>query len=143
RNVIIESALWDAQNIAQTGRALDLISDARYRFERGVDPAFMETGLEVATELALRLCGGEVSRMKVVGYQKPEVKQIAFSFSEIKRLTHLQIERDQALTILTKLGFCVEGKGDVVTVKVPTWRSDVAGKADLVEEVIRIYGLDK
>ncbi|MBX4335349.1 phenylalanine--tRNA ligase subunit beta [Bartonella raoultii] len=143
RRVIIESALWDAQSIAQTGRTLGLISDARYRFERGVDPAFMETGLEIATELALRFCGGKVSKKRVVGYQQPEIKQIAFPFSEIKRLTHLQIEREQIITILTKLGFCVEGKDDVVMVKVPTWRPDISYKTDLVEEVMRIYGLDK
>ncbi|WP_208442119.1 phenylalanine--tRNA ligase subunit beta [Bartonella raoultii] len=141
--VIIESALWDAQSIAQTGRALGLISDARYRFERGVDPAFMETGLEIATELTLRLCGGEGSKKKVVGYQQSAVKEITFPFSEIKRLTNLSIEREQAVTILTKLGFHVEGKGDAVTVKVPTWRPDIVGKADLVEEVMRIYGLEK
>lgn len=143
RRVIIESALWDAQSIAQTGRTLGLISDARYRFERGVDPAFMETGLEIATELVLRLCGGEVSKAKIVGYQQQETKQIAFPFSEIKRLTHLDIEPAKVISILTKLGFCVEGKGNIVTVKVPSWRPDIMGKADLVEEVMRIYGLDK
>ncbi|UNE54315.1 phenylalanine--tRNA ligase subunit beta [Bartonella machadoae] len=143
RRVIIESALWDAQSIAQTGRTLGLISDARYRFERGVDPAFMEKGLEIATELVLRLCGGESSKTKIVDYQQPEIKQIPFPFSEVKRLTNLQIEREKVLTILTKLGFCIEGEGDVVTVQVPTWRPDIAGKADLVEEVMRIYGLDK
>ncbi|WP_019219177.1 phenylalanine--tRNA ligase subunit beta [Bartonella florencae] len=143
RRVIIESALWDTKSIAQTGRALGLISDARYRFERGVDPAFMETGLEIATELTLRLCGGEVSKKKVVGYQQPAVNQISFPFSEIKRLTHLQIEHEQVIAILEKLGFCIEGKGDIVTVKVPTWRPDIGGKADLVEEVMRIYGLEK
>lgn len=143
QRVIIESALWEAQSIAQTGRTLGLISDARYRFERGVDPAFMETGLEIATELVLRLCGGEVSKAKVVGYQQQETKQIAFPFSEIKRLTHLEIEPAKVISILTKLGFCVEGKGDVVTVKVPSWRPDIMGKADLVEEVMRVYGLDK
>ncbi|WP_375614907.1 phenylalanine--tRNA ligase subunit beta [Bartonella sp. AC10YNML] len=141
--VIIESALWDAQSIAQTGRALGLISDARYRFERGVDPAFIETGLEIATELVLRLCGGEVSKKRIVGYQQQEIKQIAFPFSEIKRLTNLEIEPEKVISILTKLGFFVEGKGDVVTVKVPSWRPDIMGKADLVEEVMRIYGLDK
>ncbi|GAA5104690.1 phenylalanine--tRNA ligase subunit beta [Bartonella jaculi] len=142
RHVIIESALWDSKSIAQTGRALGLISDARYRFERGVDSAFMEKGLEIATELVLRLCGGEGSKANIVGYQQPEIKQIAFPFSEIKRLTNLEIERAQAITILTRLGFGTEGEGDVVTVKVPTWRPDIAGKADLVEEVMRIYGLD-
>ncbi|WP_375636353.1 phenylalanine--tRNA ligase subunit beta [Bartonella sp. AP152HLJHH] len=141
--VIIESALWDARSIAQTGRALGLISDARYRFERGVDPAFIETGLEIATELVLRLCGGEVSKKRIVGYQQQEIKQIAFPFSEIKRLTNLEIEPEKVISILTKLGFFVEGKGDVITVKVPSWRPDIMSKADLVEEVMRIYGLDK
>ncbi|WP_455478834.1 phenylalanine--tRNA ligase subunit beta [Bartonella sp. B10] len=143
RRVIIESALWDAQSIAQTGRVLGIISDARYRFERGVDPDFMETGLKIAKEFVLRFCGGKVSKTKIVGYQKPAIKQITFPFSEIKRLTHLEIEREQAITILTQLGFCVEDEGDVATVKVPTWRHDIAGKADLVEEVMRVYGLDK
>ncbi|EJF85487.1 phenylalanine--tRNA ligase subunit beta [Bartonella rattimassiliensis] len=143
QRVIIESALWDAQSIAQTGRSLNLISDARYRFERGVDPTFMETGLEIATELVLRLCGGEISKTKVIGYQQQELKQIAFPFSEIKRLTSLKIEPAQVITILTKLGFRIQGKGEVVAVKVPSWRPDIIGKADLVEEVMRIYGLDK
>lgn len=143
RCIIIESALWNSQSIAQTGRALGLVSDARYRFERGVDPVLMEAGLEIATELVLRLCGGEASISQVVGYQPPAIKEIAFPFSEIKRLTNLNMEREQAVTILTQLGFSIEGEGDVVTVKVPTWRHDIAGKADLVEEVMRIHGLDK
>ncbi|WP_455476028.1 phenylalanine--tRNA ligase subunit beta [Bartonella sp. B17] len=143
RRVLIESALWDARSIAQTGRVLGLVSDARYRFERGVDPAFMETGLDVATELVLRFCGGEVSKTKIVGYQQPEIKHITFPFSEIKRLTHLEIERERVIAILTHLGFHIEEEGDIVTVNVPTWRLDIFGKADLVEEVMRIYGLDK
>ncbi|AGF73982.1 phenylalanyl-tRNA synthetase beta chain [Bartonella australis AUST/NH1] len=143
RRVIIESALWDPRSIAQTGRKLGLISDARYRFERGVDPAFMESGLEVATGLTLSLCGGEVSMAQVISYRKPEIKEIVFPFAEIKRLTNLEIEHERAATILVQLGFSIEGKGDVVTVKVPTWRPDITGKADLVEEVMRIYGLDK
>ncbi|MET3559595.1 phenylalanyl-tRNA synthetase beta chain [Bartonella japonica] len=143
RHVIIESALWDAQSIAQTGRALGLITDARYRFERGVDPAFMEMGLDIATSLTLRLCGGENSKMKIVGYHQLAMRQITFPFSEIKRLTNLEIEPAQVVSILSRLGFDIEGEGDVITVKVPTWRSDIVGKADLVEEVMRIYGLDK
>ncbi len=93
--------------------------------------------------MVLRLCGGEVSKKRIVGYQQQEIKQIAFPFSEIKRLTNLEIEPEKVISILTKLGFFVEGKGDVVTVKVPSWRPDIMGKADLVEEVMRIYGLDK
>ncbi|ATO58119.1 phenylalanine--tRNA ligase subunit beta [Bartonella sp. 1-1C] len=143
RRVIIESALWDSKNIARTGRSLGLISDARYRFERGVDPAFMESGLEIAAEFVLRFCGGEASTTQVIGYKKPEIKKIVFPFSEIKRLTNLEIGPEQAFTLLTQLGFGLEGKGDVVTVTVPTWRLDIVGKADLVEEIMRIYGLDK
>ncbi|WP_407965562.1 phenylalanine--tRNA ligase subunit beta [Bartonella sp. C271] len=143
RRVIIESALWNSKNIAQTGRSLGLISDARYRFERGVDPAFMESGLEIAIELVLRLCGGEASTTQVIGYKKPEIKEIVFPFSEIKRLTNLEIEPEKAFSFLIQLGFVIEGKGNVVTVEVPTWRPDIVGKADLVEEIMRIYGLDK
>ncbi|ALE03339.1 phenylalanine--tRNA ligase subunit beta [Bartonella ancashensis] len=142
RHVIIESAIWDPRNIAKTGRTLGLISDARYRFERGVDPSFMEPGLKIATELALKLCGGEASKVQTTGYQQSERKRIIFPFSEIKRLTNLEIEREHVVTILDRLGFNIEGRGDSVTVEVPTWRPDVIGKADLVEEVIRIYGLD-
>ncbi|MCZ2328002.1 phenylalanine--tRNA ligase subunit beta [Bartonella sp. F02] len=143
RRVIIESALWDPLSIARMGRVLGLVSDARYRFERGVDPSFMEAGLEIATELVFDLCGGEASKVQVIGYQQPKRKQISFPFSEIKRLTSLEIERKEAIAILTRLGLHVEGTGDVVTVTVPTWRHDIEGKADLVEEVMRIYGLDK
>jgi phenylalanyl-tRNA synthetase beta chain len=138
--VLIESALWDALNVARTGRALGIITDARYRFERGADPEYMVPGLELATRLVLDLCGGEPTEAQVVGY-KPKI--VSFPLSEVKRLTGLDVPRDESLSILTRLGFKPIGNGDVVDVEVPSWRPDVDGKADLVEEVMRIHGVDE
>ena len=142
KNVIIESALWDPRNVAATGRSFGIVSDARYRFERGVDPEFMEPGLAFATEMAMKLCGGKPSKAHTIGEKSVEQKVIRFPFAEIKRLTGLELSHEAATIILQHLGFVVEGKGDVVTVKVPTWRPDIDGKADLVEEVMRIHGLN-
>lgn len=142
-NVLIESALWDPMMIARTGRDMGIITDARYRFERGVDPKFMADGCELATQLVTNFCGGEPSKMSITGYQEPKAKHVSFPFSEVKRLTGLNVSNDQSADILTRLGFEVVGDGDVVDVAVPTWRPDVDGKADLVEEVMRIYGVNE
>ncbi|MCF1483125.1 MULTISPECIES: phenylalanine--tRNA ligase subunit beta [Rhizobium/Agrobacterium group] len=142
-NVLIESALWDPINIAKSGRSLGIITDARYRFERGIDPEYMVPGLERTTELVLEMCGGKAASAKVVGYQGHTKKIIDFPFSEVKRLTGLNVSTDESRTILTGLGFEVSGEGEVVKVAVPSWRPDVDGKADLVEEVMRMHGVDK
>lgn len=142
-DVLIESALWDPLNIAKTGRGLGIITDARYRFERGVDPETMVSGLERATQLVLDLCGGVAAAVNVVGYQKPEAKRIAFPLSEVKRLTGIDVPDSDSIEILNRLGFVVEGSAPELQVSVPSWRPDVDGKADLVEEVLRIHGVDK
>jgi len=142
-DVLIESALWDPINIAKSGRALGIITDARYRFERGVDPEYMVPGLDRTTELVLELCGGKPAEAKVVGYKGFEAKVVDFPFAEVKRLTGLEVSTDESREILTRLGFTVEGSGERVSVKVPSWRPDVDGKADLVEEVMRIHGVDQ
>ena len=144
-DVLIESALWDPMNIAKSGRSLGIITDARYRFERGVDPEYMVPGLERTTELVLELCGGTAARAEVVGYKGYEPKIVEFPFSEVKRLTGLEIPAEEMKQILSRLGFVVaKGTGDVgsCSVAVPSWRPDVDGKADLVEEVMRIHGVD-
>jgi phenylalanyl-tRNA synthetase beta chain len=141
-DVLIESALWAPMNIAKTGRVLGIITDARYRFERGVDPEFMVPGLDLATQMVIDLCGGEASETVVEGYTKPTNKTVSFPFSDVKRLTGIEVSNDDSTEILTRLGFAVEGKGAVVDVTVPSWRPDVDGKADLVEEVMRINGVD-
>ncbi len=140
--VLIESALWDPMNIARTGRDLGIITDARYRFERGVDPAYMVEGMELATRLVLEMCGGTPSEPLVVGYSEPERKIIRFPLSEVKRLTGLDIPQADSISILDKLGFESQGDGDTVDVLAPTWRPDIDGKADLVEEVMRIHGIN-
>ncbi|WP_429931479.1 phenylalanine--tRNA ligase subunit beta [Agrobacterium vitis] len=142
-NVLIESALWDPINIAKSGRSLGIITDARYRFERGIDPEYMIPGLERTTELVLEMCGGVAATTKVVGYKGHTQKVVDFPFSEVKRLTGLNVSTDESRSILTGLGFEVSGEGDVVKVAVPSWRPDVDGKADLVEEVMRMHGVDK
>jgi phenylalanyl-tRNA synthetase beta chain len=141
-DVLIESALWDPMNVAKTGRSHGIITDARYRFERGVDPEYMVPGLERATELVLELCGGTPARTDVVGYKGYTAKIVDFPFSEVKRLTGLDVSEAESTNILTRLGFTVTGAGERVSVAVPSWRPDVDGKADLVEEVMRIHGVD-
>ncbi|RUV28770.1 MULTISPECIES: phenylalanine--tRNA ligase subunit beta [unclassified Mesorhizobium] len=141
-DVLIESALWDPITTARTGRTLGIISDARYRFERGVDPEFMVPGVELATKLVLDFCGGTPTETEVVGYAGHVEKIVSFPLSEVKRLTGIEVPRDGSLAILSRLGFKPEGVGDVINVAVPSWRPDVDGKADLVEEVMRIHGID-
>ncbi len=141
-NVLIESALWDPINIAKTGRSHGIITDARYRFERGVDPEYMVPGLERTTELVLEMCGGTAAAAKVTGYKGHVKSVVEFPFSEVKRLTGLTVSNEEGREILTGLGFDVEGAGEVVTVAVPSWRPDIDGKADLVEEIMRIHGVD-
>ncbi|MBN9234962.1 MULTISPECIES: phenylalanine--tRNA ligase subunit beta [Phyllobacteriaceae] len=142
-DVLIESALWDPIATARTGRELGIITDARYRFERGVDPEFMVPGLDLATRMVLDLCDGEPAATEVVGYAGHQPKVVSFPISEVKRLTGIDVPKAESLDILTRLGFGVKGDGDVVDVTVPSWRPDVDGKADLVEEVMRIHGVDE
>ncbi|MCP3474489.1 phenylalanine--tRNA ligase subunit beta [Bradyrhizobium sp. CCGUVB1N3] len=142
-DVLIESALWNEINIAQTGRKLGINSDARYRFERGVDPAFMVPGLELATKLVMEMCGGAPSETFVTGKAFGDDRVIDFPLSEVKRLSGIEVPQVEMKRILTHLGFMMAGAGPTVKVAVPSWRTDVHGKADIVEEIVRIYGVDK
>jgi phenylalanyl-tRNA synthetase beta chain len=141
--VVVESALWNPLNIAQTGRKLGLLSDARFRFERGVDPAFMMPGLELATKLILEMCGGEPSEVFIAGEVPDTSRVIDFPLSEPKRLTGIELKTEEMKRILAALGFTTAGSGDTLKVSPPTWRGDIEGKADLVEEVVRIAGLER
>ncbi len=145
-DVLIESALWHPSNIAATGRKLGISSDARYRFERGIDPAGTLPGLERATAMVLAHCGGSASVVTLAGaVPEPDVR-IAFPESEVARLTGLTLEPTEIARILKALGFeltRVTGNADTLFVRVPSYRPDVAGTADLVEEVVRIAGVDR
>jgi phenylalanyl-tRNA synthetase beta chain len=142
-DVLIESALWEPLNIARTGRSLGIVTDARYRFERGVDPEFMVPGLELATRMVLDLCGGTPAETEVVGYAGHEPKIVFFPTPEVKRLTGLDVPGEESIAILRRLGFGIRDQGYLVDVTVPSWRPDIDGKADLVEEVMRIHGVDR
>ncbi len=142
-DVLIESALWDPRAIARTGRRLGIVTDARYRFERGVDPAFTLPGLDLATRLVLDLCGGTPSQANVVG-DVPELSHVIdFPWTEVRRLAGIELSRAEMKVTLEALGFHIAGSGDRVKVLPPSWRADVEGKADLVEEIVRIAGLDR
>jgi len=141
-NVFVESAYFDPARIASTGRKLGIISDARYRFERGVDPEFVVPGLELATKLLLEFCGGEPSEIVVGGKVPQWQRKIAFSPDAVKRLAGLELGKPDMFAILSNLGFTVE-QGVPLQVTPPSWRSDIEGSADLVEEIVRIHGLDK
>ncbi|MEA2875074.1 MAG: phenylalanyl-tRNA synthetase beta chain [Hyphomicrobiales bacterium] len=142
-DVLIESALWNPLNIAQTGRKLGINSDARYRFERGVDPNFAVPGLEMATAMVLDFCGGTPSEIAVAGSTHAEDRIIEFPVAEVKRLSGLDVPLTEMKRVLDKLGFFVAGKGEIVKVAIPSWRPDIDGKADIVEEIVRIVGVDK
>ena len=143
--VFIEAALFDPIRTAATGRRLDIISDARYRFERGIDPAFVAPGLEIATRLILDLCGGEPSEVVVAGAEPEWRRHYLLRPERMSGLGGLHVPPDESRFILEALGCAIaearEHDGSL-TVSPPSWRGDIEGEADLVEEVLRVKGFD-
>jgi phenylalanyl-tRNA synthetase beta chain len=142
RDVFVEAALFDPVRTAATGRKLGIQSDARYRFERGLDPDFVRPGMEQATKLVLELCGGEPSDIVTAGAVPEWRRQIAFRPARTKSLGGLDLEIKEQLRILQALG-CKIAPAATFSVEPPSWRADIVGEADLVEEVLRIHGYDK
>jgi phenylalanyl-tRNA synthetase beta chain len=140
-NVFIESAWFDPTRVARAGRKLGIISDARYRFERGVDPQFVLPGLELCTHLILEWCGGEPSEVVIAGELLPPHRHIDFDPSLVESLGGMMVETDEIIRILSRLGFTVIEHGDILHVTPPSYRRDIDGPADLVEEIVRIHGL--
>jgi phenylalanyl-tRNA synthetase beta chain len=138
-DVLLEIAYFDPERIGATGRALGLASDARTRFERGVDPAFLDPGLELLTSLIVEVCGGEASEVVRAGSPPMETATVAYDSALAERLGGVALPEAEQRATLEKLGFAV---GPDWTVTAPTWRPDIDGPADLVEEVVRVYGLD-
>ena len=141
-NVFIESAYFDPRRTARTGRRLGIQSDARFRFERGVDPDFVVPGLELATDLVLQICGGSPSKITVAGRPPKPNKQFKFDLALVKRLSGLDLGASEIKRQLAALGIALDGKGKQLKATPPSWRPDLTGPADLVEEVVRLTGVD-
>jgi phenylalanyl-tRNA synthetase beta chain len=142
--VFIEAALFDPVRTAATGRKLNISSDARYRFERGLDPAFVGDGLEIATGLMLDLCGGEASEIVTAGAVPDWRRRYVLRSERPATLGGLEVPPEESAAILTALGFAVESPaGGALAVEPPSWRGDILGEADLVEEVLRVKGYDQ
>jgi len=140
-NVYLEVAYFSPERTAKTGRAMQIDSDARYRFERGIDPAFTVPATEIATRMIMDLCGGEPSENVTAGSVPNISKTIEFDPAYTAKLSGVDLPAAAQKDILEKLGFAIEGT-DKFKVTRPSWRGDVDGKADLVEEIIRVHGLD-
>lgn len=142
-NVFLEAAYFDPIRTAATGRKLAIHSDARHRFERGVDPAFVRPGAEVATAMILDLCGGEASELVIAGQPPLRDLKVPLRTGRVKTLAGVDIDPSEQLTILQALGFGISGADGDIMAEVPSWRPDIHGEADLVEEIIRVHGLDQ
>jgi len=141
-DVFLEAAYFDAVRTATSGRKLEILSDARFRFERGVDPAFVRDGAEIATRLILELCGGEASEIVIAGTEPTWKKSVSFRPARVTALGGVDVPVARQAEILRGLGCEVTEAGDSFTVVPPSWRGDISGEHDLVEEVIRVNGLD-
>ncbi len=142
-NVFLEAAYFEPLRTAATGRKLGIASDARYRFERGVDPAFTQVGAEIGSRMILELCGGEASHPVIAGAAPDTARSFTLRPTRVKTLGGVDIPLTEQIRILTALGFGVVETADGMRCSVPSWRPDVRGEADLVEEVCRIHGLDR
>ncbi len=142
-NVFLEVALFDRVRTAATGRKLQIESDARYRFERGVDPESVLWGAEAAAALVVAFCGGEASTLTIAGEMPDWRRSVPLRLDRMRRLVGVDVPADEQRAILERLGFTPEGDGETIRVAVPSWREDVDGEADLIEDIARIHGYDR
>ena len=142
-NVFLEVALFDPISVTKTGRKLNLQSDARYRFERGIDTESIYWGVEVASQMIFELCGGEASEFVATEINKREIKKIKYDTNKTKSFGGININIKDQLKILSSLGFQVKENKSILEIEVPTFRPDIVGEADIVEEILRIHGFDK
>ena len=143
KNVLLEAAYFRPASIRKTARLLNINTDAKYRFERGIDPVSIKDGLELATELILKICGGEASKFQITGKTDQKNKVINFQIEKFEKLIGISISANEIDKILSSLGFKCKKNQKAIKVEVPSWRPDVSLDEDLIEELIRIKGFDK
>jgi phenylalanyl-tRNA synthetase beta chain len=142
KNILLEAAYFSPSSIRKTARDLNINTDAKYRFERGIDPNSIKEGLELATELILKICGGEASKFQITGKTNKKNKIINFQVEKFEKLIGISITSNEIDKILSSLGFKCKKSQKAIKVEVPSWRPDVSLDEDLIEELIRIKGFD-
>ena len=143
KNILLESAYFLPSSIRKTARLLNINTDAKYRFERGIDPNSIQEGLEIAAELIVKICGGEASKYSITGQKIQKKKVIEFNVENFLNLIGTSISTSEADKILSSLGFKCKKNKKNLKIEVPSWRPDVLQEVDLIEELIRIKGFDK
>ena len=143
KNILLESAYFNPAITRKTAKKLDINSDAKFRFERGIDPNSISIGLEKASDMIVKICGGQVSKIDIQSIKKIEIKKILFDPNLASKTIGIQIKTFEIIKILEDLGFKIKKKGKALSVEIPSWRPDIHGQIDLVEEIIRIKGFDK
>ncbi len=143
KNIVLEAAAFDPIKIARVSKQLGIITDAKFRFERGVDPNSIEAGLKLAAKLIQDICGGKISKINISGDTKNKNKKIKFDINDFEKLIGFSVKVKDCQKILERLGFKIKAKKNVLDIEVPSWRPDVNQGADIIEEILRIKGLDK
>ena len=143
KNVLIEAAYFNPRSIRKTSKVLNIDTDAKFRFERGIDPLSVEQGLQKAAELIKKICGGEVSKFDIQKNENIKNKIVKFEISTFKKITGFNIEQKKMIKILSELGFEIKKDKKSLTLKVPSWRPDIEQEIDIIEELVRIHGYDK
>ena len=143
KNVLIEAAYFNPRSIRKTSKVLNIDTDAKFRFERGIDPLSIEQGLQRAAELIKKICGGEVSKFDIQKIENIKNKIVKFEISSFEKITGFNIEQKEMIKILGDLGFEIKKNKKLLILKVPSWRPDIEGEIDIIEELVRIHGYDK
>ena len=143
QNVLIEAAYFNPRSIRKTSKTLNIDTDAKFRFERGIDPLSVEQGLQRAAELVKKICGGEVSKFDIQKVENYKNKKIKFEILSFEKITGFNIEQKDIIKILENLGFEIKKDQKSLILKVPSWRPDIEQEIDVIEELVRIYGYNK
>ena len=140
KNILLESAYFTPRSIRKTSKKLNIDTDAKFRFERGIDPESIKMGLQKAAKLIIEICGGEVSKFDIQSIEKNKKKYINFQIPLFEKITGFKIKDKEIFKILTSLGFEIKKKKNILNLQIPSWRPDISQPIDIVEELVRVKG---